>query len=194
MRLQSNEGRSHLPCRSSSRNAAIVTLLILLKQALHDASDICVCDCHRVFLVQPFPDAVYLDSDIGDQRRTNYERCDGEEGIDRGWVAAKKAFGQGVNTGLGEIDEAGDTDNCTIDAAECREAEDLGSVVRHGGVVERAQEDEEYNVDVAGPESRNGTDDTDRGDEKDDDKQNAGSADIIEQCAKERGAEYTSKG
>lgn len=59
--------------------------------------------------------------------------------------------------------------------------------LRHGRVVERPQQDKEDDIDVACPEERERTDDSDGSDERNEDSQHGSCGEVIEQHADERG-------
>lgn len=182
--------RSYLPRLALGMNGAIVPRLVLFQQALHDTADICIRNGDRVFLVQPLAEAVDLHSYICDERSADQERSDAQGRVDRNGISIEYALGQRVDTGLGKVDEARETDDGAVDAAERGEAEDLGGVVGHGGVVERSEEDEEDDVDVAGPQSWNGADDANCCYHDHDDEKDTGCADIVKEGTEERRADH----
>lgn len=143
--------RSDFPIRSSAVHAAVIPLLVFFEQTLHDTADICVRDCDRIVLIHHFPHSIHIDGDINDQRCADQKRRNCEENVNGDWVASEIPFHQRIDTCLREVDEARETDDCAVDATESGEPKDFGRVVGHGGIVERAEDDEENNVDVAGP-------------------------------------------
>lgn len=173
-------------------NTAVISLLVFLKQALHDAADVGIGHRDGVVLVKRLAHTVHLYSDICNQCGTDQECRNRKESVDGKWITAEVAFCKSIDAGLREIDQSGEANDGTVDTTKCGETENLGRVVGHGRVVERAEEDEKDDVDVACPKSGNRSNNPDRSDDNNKYKKNAGSADIVEKCAQERCADDAS--
>lgn len=157
-------------------------MLVLLHEAVQHADGIRVGvgDGPQVVVQHGLLHAVRLHGDVSDECDADDGAQGRQRGVDGDGVAVEGGFGQGVDARLREVDQAGHADDGAVDAAEGREAEDFGRVVGHGGVVERAEEDEEGHVDVGGPQGGDRAYDADGGDEEDEDEENAGGADVVE--------------
>lgn len=85
-----------------------------------------------------------------------------------------------VDERLREVDQAGEADDGSVDAAESCEAKDFGGVVGHGGVVKGPQEDEEDHVGVGGPHEGKRAQDANGGDEGHKGGEHPGCADVVQ--------------
>nr|POE72928.1 hypothetical protein CFP56_30867 [Quercus suber] len=142
-----------------------------------------------LLLRQTLLDLAALDVDEDDEDDAADEAERGEDDVDGDGVIVKDIVVEGVDARLEEVDEAGEADDGAVHAAEGGEAEHLGRVVGHGGVVERTQQDEQDHVGVPSPQEGQGAENTDSSDQRDEHREHVGRADTVEQQADKRGGD-----
>lgn len=132
-------------------------------------------------VLQPFPaHNPALPPHEPHQCRADDQRHDQQDGIDRHRIPVEDAVRRRIQGRLDEIEHAGQTDDESVDLAEGVEAEDFGRVVGHGGVVERAVEDEKGDVGVRGPEVRQDAEEADGGGDGNEQGEHKGRAGVVE--------------
>ena len=127
--------------------------------------------------------------DVPDQQDPDHERNDQQNQIDGQRIAPEDLMRHGVETRLGEVEQTGEADDETVYLAEGLEAEYLGRVVGHGGVVQRPVEDEEDDIAVRGPQVRQHAQDADGRGDGDEEGEREGRARVVEHEADERDAQ-----
>lgn len=135
-----------------------------------------------------------LDDYVKNQNGADDDGNSGQKGVKRQGVVVEDFVAHGVDCRLEEVHEPTEADDGAVDAAESCEAEDLGCVIAHGGIVQRSQQAEEDDIDVSGPHERERAKDADRADKSDKDGQKSRSTDAVEQDADERSRKDTTKG
>ena len=137
------------------------------------------------------------------QRGTESEAQDAKCRIDGHGVFVKDVVAELVEPGLAQIDQAGAADDQPVDLTEGVEAKYFGGVVtegmvsisvtvrccygndgvdlRHGGIVKRTQQHEQYHGGICRPDEGQGTKDAYSGDKGHKNREHAGCARVIEQ-------------